>query len=247
MNQYPTILSLLTPEYQKRMVQMHYHEVAENSPQWNASFCYPEGLMRWWGARLPRHGLPVAGHARPRPVRRRHGRQLHPPDPHPARRPLHPESAHVVRRDHRLLGRRDPGDLDRHGPGLGPAHHVRVLEFHGDHRDLAPKYDEGHKLVGLDQEAILYDPEALVQPVRLFEHVVKSGTMRDPGQSWYYKPLPDQRAQRRRQADPGRTRRPRLRRLLRPALGPGLGRVFRKGWDKPDDDALPADIGDIFK
>jgi hypothetical protein len=47
-NQIPTILSLLTPEYQKRMVQMNYHEGVSNAPQWNASFCYPEGFMRWW-------------------------------------------------------------------------------------------------------------------------------------------------------------------------------------------------------
>jgi hypothetical protein len=43
-----TMLSLLTPEYRKRMVQQNYHEVVNNSPQWNASFCYPEGMMRWW-------------------------------------------------------------------------------------------------------------------------------------------------------------------------------------------------------
>ena len=47
-NQVPTILSLLTPEYQRRMVQMNYHEGVNNAPQWNASFCYPEGYMRWW-------------------------------------------------------------------------------------------------------------------------------------------------------------------------------------------------------
>jgi hypothetical protein len=43
-----TMISLLTPEYQARMTQMNYHEAVNNSPQWNASFCYPEGLMRWW-------------------------------------------------------------------------------------------------------------------------------------------------------------------------------------------------------
>src|SRR5438034_5878546 len=47
-NQVPTILSLLTPEYQKRMVQDNYHEGVNNSLQWNASLCYPEGFMRWW-------------------------------------------------------------------------------------------------------------------------------------------------------------------------------------------------------
>jgi hypothetical protein len=43
-----TMLKLLTPEYQKRMVQQNYHEVINNSPQWMAAFCYPEGFMRWW-------------------------------------------------------------------------------------------------------------------------------------------------------------------------------------------------------
>ena len=42
-----TMLSLLTPEYRRRMVQQNYHEVVNNSPQWMASFCYPEGFMRW--------------------------------------------------------------------------------------------------------------------------------------------------------------------------------------------------------
>ncbi len=43
-----TMISLLTPEYRERMTQMNFHEAVNNSPQWNASFCYPEGLMRWW-------------------------------------------------------------------------------------------------------------------------------------------------------------------------------------------------------
>lgn len=43
-----TMISLLTPEYQQRMTQMNFHEAVSNSPQWNAAFCYPEGLMRWW-------------------------------------------------------------------------------------------------------------------------------------------------------------------------------------------------------
>ena len=43
-----TMLSLLTPEYRTRMVQQNYHETVNNSPQWMAAFCYPEGFMRWW-------------------------------------------------------------------------------------------------------------------------------------------------------------------------------------------------------
>lgn len=43
-----TMISLLTPEYQKRMTQMNYHEAVSNAPQWMAAFCYPEGLFRWY-------------------------------------------------------------------------------------------------------------------------------------------------------------------------------------------------------
>lgn len=45
-NQTSTILSLLTPEYQKRAVQMHYHQSVNNAPLWPAQFCWPDGYMR---------------------------------------------------------------------------------------------------------------------------------------------------------------------------------------------------------
>lgn len=45
-----TLTSLLTPEYQKRMTQLVYHEAVTDAPQPPASLCYPEGLIRWWSA-----------------------------------------------------------------------------------------------------------------------------------------------------------------------------------------------------
>ena len=45
-NQIPTILSLLTPEYRKRMVQQMYHEVVNAASQWPSQYCWPEGFMR---------------------------------------------------------------------------------------------------------------------------------------------------------------------------------------------------------
>ena len=45
-NQTPTILSLLTPEYQTRMVQMLYHEAVSGASQWPSQYCWPEGFMR---------------------------------------------------------------------------------------------------------------------------------------------------------------------------------------------------------
>lgn len=45
-NQTSTVLSLLTPEYRRRRVQMHYHQSVDNAPLWPARFCWPEGFMR---------------------------------------------------------------------------------------------------------------------------------------------------------------------------------------------------------
>ena len=52
-----TMISLLTPEYQERMVQENYHEGVSNSPWWQSSFCYPEGTWRWWAEFS--HGGPI--------------------------------------------------------------------------------------------------------------------------------------------------------------------------------------------
>jgi hypothetical protein len=51
----PTILSLLKPEYQQRFVQQMYHKVNTSAAVNPLSFCWPEGLMRWWtGPGAPR-------------------------------------------------------------------------------------------------------------------------------------------------------------------------------------------------
>lgn len=46
--QVPTVLAVLTPEYQARMVQALYHEAVDHVPVNPDALCYPEGLMRWW-------------------------------------------------------------------------------------------------------------------------------------------------------------------------------------------------------
>jgi hypothetical protein len=47
-NQMPTVLSLLTPEYQQRFVQQTYHKANSNAAQFSLMYCRPEGLLRWW-------------------------------------------------------------------------------------------------------------------------------------------------------------------------------------------------------
>jgi hypothetical protein len=47
-SQIPTILSLLTEDYQTRFVQQAYHHGVTNAHQWPASYCWPEGFMRYF-------------------------------------------------------------------------------------------------------------------------------------------------------------------------------------------------------
>jgi len=47
-NQIPTQLSLLTDEYQTRVVQEAYHQGNTNAAQWPSQYCWPEGAMRRW-------------------------------------------------------------------------------------------------------------------------------------------------------------------------------------------------------
>jgi hypothetical protein len=46
-NQISTIASLLTEEYQARLVQQAYHQIRAHS-HWSAQYCWPEGFMRRW-------------------------------------------------------------------------------------------------------------------------------------------------------------------------------------------------------
>ena len=78
------MVSLLTPEYQKRMVQSNYHEAVSNSPQWMASFCYPEGLMRWWAEFS--HGEPIEVMTTPHQVQFLSGHRRQPAAPGPVGR-----------------------------------------------------------------------------------------------------------------------------------------------------------------
>ena len=130
-----TMLSLLTPEYQKRMVQQNYHEGVNNSPQWMASFCYPEGFMRWWAEASLGGDIEVM--MTPNQVQFLSGiadnflrQRAHRPDARAA-------GAAVVRRDRRVLERQHARRLDRERPGLDAvAFDVRVQQQDGNDRGV---------------------------------------------------------------------------------------------------------------
>ena len=167
-NQVPTLLSLLTPEYQQRMVRQVYHEGVDAAHQWSASYCWPEGFMRQWAT-----------------------------GPKPTRVVVTPEvvlfmgsgSGNMWRVVH--LNREFPL-----GPGVRQWYGDTIGFWDGDalitwtanvqgwnqHSSwewsdslesieiLTPVRDAGGKFIGLDWEAVIYDSEALVEPVRILWH-----------------------------------------------------------------------------
>lgn len=163
--QVSTILSLLTPEYQGRMVQDNYHEAVDNAPQWEASFCWPEGFMRWW-AQASRGGdfqLTIT--------------------PWSAEF-LSGIAANFLRQV--WIGRQPVQQVPQwYGETVGFwdgttlvtwTSHVQawnlshsMFENSGKMETVEiwkPVNDASGKYVGLDQETIFYDPEAFVQPLR---------------------------------------------------------------------------------
>ena len=123
-NQVPTLLSLLTPEYQQRMVRQIYHEGVNAAHQWSASYCWPEGFMRQWATGPKPSRIVVTpevvlfmGSGSGNMWRVVHlNREF----------PLGSERSAMVRRHHRLLGRRRADHLDRQYSGLEPAFELGV-------------------------------------------------------------------------------------------------------------------------
>jgi hypothetical protein len=173
--QVPTFLSLLTPEYQERMVRQLYHEGVDAAHQWSASYCWPEGFMRQWAT-----------------------------GPKPQRVVVTPEvvvfmgsgSGNMWRivhlnRDY-PLGQEIPqwyGDTVGFWDGDTLVTRTRNVQAWTQHTTwefsysfetieiITPARDAAGKFLGLDWETIIYDPEALQQPVRILWH-------RDYRESW---------------------------------------------------------------
>jgi hypothetical protein len=174
-NQVPTLLSLLTPEYQQRMVQQIYHEGVNAAHQWSASYCWPEGFMRQWAT-----------------------------GPKPSRIIVTPEivmflgsgSANMWRIVH--LNREFPlgsdvpqwyGDTIGFWDGDALITWTSNVQGWNQHSSwewsdkletieiLTPARDAAGQFIGIDWETIIYDPDALAQPVRILWH-------RNYQQSW---------------------------------------------------------------
>ena len=180
-NQTSTILSLLTPEYQRRTVQMHYHQAVTNAPLWPAQFCWPDGFLRLFSrqAHLAMDFVTT-----------------------PERVQLMASSAENFIR-HFNIGRefdlsgvvpRLGADVPRwfgesiafwHGETLiawtsniMPWITHGVFEHSGQMQTIeifSPRFGTSGELEGIEHEIVLYDHEALAQPLRLLQVHIKTG------------------------------------------------------------------------
>jgi hypothetical protein len=183
--QIPTYLTLLTPEYQQRFVQQMYHYAVTNAPQWPGSYCQPEGFMR-------RFAQYAAG--RPQVIVTPELVQI-----------LNTGVQNFV--THIYIGREfdESGAVPHLGPAV-PQWYGETIGFwdgdalitwtsniqgwfaHGAHEFSSrlqtieiytPRRDGDGAMIGIDHEAVLYDPEALVEPIRITQYWAKAGALNE--------------------------------------------------------------------
>jgi hypothetical protein len=180
-NQIPTILSLLTDEYQTHMVQEMYHDGNTNAPQWPAQYCWPEGFMRRWHYHAvtnqphqiivtPKLVQILAGDADNFITNIHIGRSFKMDGAVPRL------GADVPRWYGETIGFWD-GDVlitwtsniqgwKVHG-NFEFSNRLQTVEIYTPNRDSAGRF------IGLNHEGIFYDPEALVQPIRMVRNLYK--------------------------------------------------------------------------
>ena len=244
-NQAPTIVSLLTPEYQKRYVQQLYHETVDNSKQWNASFCYPEGFVRLWAAASQASNFELT--VTPNKVEFLGGvadnflRQV------------------LIGREHvqqvpqwygETVGFWDGDTLVTWTANIQPWTQHTMFEFSSQMQTVEmfrPAYDADHKFIGIDHEAIWYDPVALLRPVRLMERYIRIAQPDDARARFTFIEC----------LSNIKNVNGRPKQLTRgdPDFVDYYGRPWaqnweawlEKGWEKPETEDAPKDVLDLFK
>jgi hypothetical protein len=243
--QVPTILSLLTPEYQKRYVQMTYHETVNNSKQWTASFCYPEGFMRWWA-------WPSRGDAFQLTVTQNQVQFISGIADNFLRQFL-------IGKQHVQKVRQWYGETIAFWDGdtlVGWTANVQPWTQHTGFEFSAkleavetfkPVYDKDRKLIALENEVTFYDPDAFVQPIVIKDRFIRRATMDDPNARYtFIECLSNVRNVNGRpvqlhQGEAG----------FIDYYGRPWAQVweewFEKGWQKPESSEAPSDVLDLFK
>jgi len=185
-SQIPTILSLLTEEYRTRMVQEMYHTAVTNAPHWPSQYCWPEGFMRRWAPPAtwehyimvtPQLVQILAGVARNFIVNIHVGREFKkdgssvPYLSEPVPR-WYGETIGFWDEDTLITWTSNVQGWMAHG-AFEHSNQMQSVEIY------TPLHGDDGEFIGLNHEAILYDPEALVEPIRIVRNLYKIADMRD--------------------------------------------------------------------
>ena len=188
--QVPTYLSLLTPQYQQRFVQQMYHDAA-NQPQWPGGYCWPEGFMR----RFAQYGgftisllvtrdlvLEMRDAAETLVTQIHIGREFNQTGSVPRLGPPIPrwfgETVGFWDGEALISWTSNLEGWISHG-GAEYSNKLQTIEIYTPNRNAAGKF------IGLRHEAIFYDPEALVQPIRIVRNLIKESDF-DEGAPFVY-------------------------------------------------------------
>jgi hypothetical protein len=178
-SQISTIVSLLTPEYQTRMVQQAYHQSTTAASQWPAQYCWPEGFMRRWHmAAINAHDVLVT----PKLVEITTGAADNfVTDIHIGRSFIMDGvvprlGADVPRWYGETIGFWDGDVLVTWTSNIQGWTSHSEFEFSNKMQTIeiySPNRDASGKFSGLNHEAVFYDPEALVEPIRIVRNLTK--------------------------------------------------------------------------
>jgi hypothetical protein len=244
-NQVPTILSLLTPEYQKRMVQMNYHEAVNNSPQWNASFCYPEGYMRWWAQASGGGNFQVT--VNPAQVQFLSG-----------------VAANFLRQV--LIGRSHVQKVPQwYGESVGFWNGTTLVSWTANVQGwtlshsmfefsdaletidvFTPRFDAGGAFVGLSLDTTFYDPSAFVAPLHNVIRFNRTARLDDPNRRYSYIECLSNLRNTNGRPTQNTAADPRFIDYYGRPWAQNWEKYFEVGWEKPDEE-LPEAIRDLFK
>jgi hypothetical protein len=183
--QIPTYLSLLTADYQRRFVQQMYHYSGSSAPQWPGSYCWPEGFMR----RLSQYGggtvnivmtpdliLDMRIAAKTLITQIHIGREFDEGGIVPRLGPDVPqwfgETIGFWDGEALITWTSNIQGWISHG-GFEFSNRLQSIEIY------TPRSDEGGGLAGLRHEIVLYDDEALVEPVRIVHDLDRQGGLND--------------------------------------------------------------------
>lgn len=173
--QIPTYLSLLTPEYQKRFVQQMYHYSGDSSPQWPGQYCWPEGFMRrfaqYGGNRInlvvtPDLVLDMRNAAKTLVTQIHMGSEFNETGAVPRLGSDVPqwfgESIGFWDGESLISWTSNIQGWISHG-GSEFSNKLQSIEIY------TPRKDARGKLIGIRHEAVLYDEDAYVDPVRIVQ------------------------------------------------------------------------------